>query len=94
MAKQRPTFLKTQRERDKQARAAAKRDRRQGRAPGPIGAEDDVAAPDLTNLPDQLSPAELLALIETVHRRYEAGEIGFEEFEDTKVALLSRLPVD
>ena len=43
---------------------------------------------------DELSAARLLAEVEEVHRRYEAGAIGLEEFEDKKADLLARLPIE
>jgi len=48
----------------------------------------------LDGMGSELSASELLTLVETVHRQYDAKEIDFETFEETKAALLSRLPVD
>jgi hypothetical protein len=79
-----------QRDRDKQAKAAAKRDRRRERATETGSVED---AP-LSTTGGELSPAELLKLVESVHKQFEDGEIDFETFEQTKAELLSRLPVD
>jgi len=89
---QRTSFAKMQRDRDKQAKAAAKRVRRQERQAEPEGAE----AVDLLHGDDDtpFSAPELLNLVETVHRQFEAGTIDFDTFEETKAALLSRLPVD
>lgn len=92
MVTQRTSFAKLQRDRDKQAKAAAKRDRRQERSATPA-----VQEPQELLLDDSgkvLSASELLALVETVHRQYENKEIDFETFEETKAMLLSRLPVD
>jgi hypothetical protein len=81
-----------QRDRDKQAKAAAKRDRRREKT--------DEATPnqaptlDLDSAGKELSAAELLDLVEKVHGQFEVGVIDFETFEETKMALLSRLPVD
>jgi hypothetical protein len=91
---QRTSFAKLQRDRDKQAKAAAKRDRRQERQ-----LENEAgAAPALEPLLDdsgaEFTAAELLKVVETVHRQFEDGTIDFETFEQTKSALLSRLPVD
>jgi hypothetical protein len=36
----------------------------------------------------------LLQLIEDIHRQFDAKEISFEEFEEKKLELLSRLPID
>ncbi|HEY2428642.1 MAG TPA: hypothetical protein VGI06_06915 [Acidimicrobiales bacterium] len=92
MATQRTSFAKLQRDRDKQAKAAAKRDRRQQRASG-TAPEEDVS-PETLRGEGELSAAELLSLVETVHRQYEAKEIDFETYEETKAALLARLSVD
>jgi len=81
-----------QRDRDKQAKAAAKRDRRLERQAGP----DPSATPviDLDGTDDELTAAELLQLVETIHSEFDAGVIDFETFEEKKTALLSRLSVD
>lgn len=42
----------------------------------------------------ELSAPELLALIEDLHKRREAGTISLEDFEEAKVELFDRLPVD
>lgn len=92
MVTQRTSFAKLQRDRDKQAKAAAKRDRRQERSATPAAQEPQELLLDDSG--KVLSASELLALVETVHRQYENKEIDFETFEETKAMLLSRLPVD
>jgi hypothetical protein len=92
MAGQRTSFSKLQRDRDKKAKAAAKRERRQERASG-------EAAVDVIDLPpaepgQALSADELLKLIESIHQRFDAGTMSYEEFEEKKVELLARLPID
>jgi hypothetical protein len=86
MATRRTSFSKLQRDRAKQAAQAAKRERRIERA----NAETEVDIPT----EGELSPAELLGLIEQIHRQYEAKQIDFDEFEEKKAELLARLPVD
>lgn len=86
MATRRTTFDKLQRERAKKAKAAAKRERRQERSDG---TDHDVDV-DLV-AEEQLSPGELLARIEAVHERYANEQISFEEFEEQKTELLTRL---
>ena len=88
---QRTSFAKMQRDRDKQAKAAAKRDRRQERQADQGGDEPSGALVDGT---DDVSAQELLTLVERVHRQFEDKVIDFETFEETKAALLKRLPVD
>jgi hypothetical protein len=92
---QRTSFAKLQRDRDKQAKAAAKRDRRQERQlENEAGTTGEVLEPLLDDSGAELTPAELLKVVETVHRQFEDGTIDFETFEQTKSALLSRLLVD
>jgi hypothetical protein len=86
MATRRTTFDKLQRERAKKAKAAAKRERRQEKTDE---GHDDVGI-DLAS-EEQLSPGELLERIEAVHERYAAKQISFEEFEEQKTDLLTRL---
>lgn len=91
MATQRTSFNKLQRDRDKQEKAAAKRDRRQRR-----DTTSDLDRPphDLVTAGNQPTAQELLDQVEKVHRQFDAGVIDFETYETTKSSLLSRLPVD
>ncbi len=93
MGVQRTSFEKLQRERQKKAKAAAKRARREERAAAANEPELDTQAEPSEEL-KPLSPAELLRMVEIVHERFEAGTIDLEEFEEKKTELLSRLPVD
>jgi hypothetical protein len=91
MGAQRTSFAKLQRDRAKKAKAAQKRERRQsGGASGPGGDEPTPVVDD----GGELSAPVLLQLIEEIHRQFEAKEIGFEEFEEKKLDLLARLPID
>jgi hypothetical protein len=96
MGGQRTSFSKLQRDRDKKAKAAAKRERRQERSANPEGGEGgegvDVLVDDDGS--SELSADDLLKLIESIHKRFDAGAMTYEEFEEQKVDLLSRLPVD
>jgi hypothetical protein len=98
MAKQRSSFAKLQRDKAKKERAAMKRaSRRERRAEAESGTDPDaVRSDDLELVPGEgeLSAAELLALIEDLHNRREAGTISLEDFEEAKVELFARLPVD
>jgi len=90
MGAQRTTFSKLQRDRAKKAKAALKGERRQERgATATAAPEIDVAGGD-----GELSASELLQLVEAIHRSYEAKQISYEEYEEKKADLLSRLPVD
>jgi len=90
MATQRTSFNKLQRDRDKQEKAAAKRDRRQNRS-----AAADQPSPDhIAPTGNEPSAQELLDEVEKIHRQFDAGVIDFETYENTKTLLLSQLPVD
>ena len=92
MGGQRTSFSKLQRDRDKKAKAAAKREKRQERSAGTEG--DDVVDVLVDDGKSELSADDLLKLIESIHQRYDAGTMTLEEFEEQKVDLLGRLPVD
>jgi hypothetical protein len=93
MGAQRTSFAKLQRDRAKKAKAAQKRERRQGGGDfdGPRTAE---APPTVVDDGGELSAPVLLQLIEDIHRQFDAKEISFEEFEEKKIELLARLPID
>ena len=92
MGGQRTSFSKLQRDRDKKAKAAAKREKRAERSAG--GGTDEVDVLTQDDGKSELSADDLLKLIESIHQRYDAGTMTLEEFEEQKVDLLSRLPVD
>jgi hypothetical protein len=86
------SFAKRARDQAKKAKADAKRQRRQaaGQAPSP---EDTVEAPT-PMATDGLSSADLLGMLEEIHRLHDEGSIADEDFQLKKAELLSRLPVD
>ena len=90
MATQRTTYGKRERDRARQAKAAAKRERRQDRS----ATKDEDVAPAVVGGEDELTPAQLFAEIEEVHRAFAAEEISHEDFEAKKAELLARLPID
>jgi len=92
MAVQRTSFEKLQRDRAKKAKAAAKREKRADRT---TEVEDPtvILEPGGEDAPE-LSAAELLTKIELIHRQFDDGDLSFEDFEELKVDLLSRLPID
>jgi len=94
MATQRTSFTKLQRDRAKKAKAAAKREKRQERAAEAKTASDDVDETTTETGEGPISAAELLQEIEVTHQRYEAKLMTYEEFEEKKAELLSRLPID
>ncbi len=94
MGGQRTSFSKLQRDRDKKAKAAAKREKRQERSAGTDADEVVVDVMVDDDGKSELSADDLLKLIESIHQRYDAGTMTLEEFEEQKVDLLGRLPVD
>lgn len=90
MAAQRTSFEKLQRDRNKKAKAALKRERRQGTD----GPEVTRSAPPVVDQGGELSATALLELIESIHKQYAAKQITAEEFEEKKADLLARLPID
>jgi hypothetical protein len=92
MATQRTSFTKLQRDRAKKAKAAAKRERRLERAAEARSSTDADGFEPSAEGP--ISAAELLHEIEVTHQRFEAKLISYEEFEEKKAELLSRLPID
>lgn len=94
MAGQRSSFGKLQRDRDKKAKAAAKRSRRQEGADAAPGDDAAEGAPVATNGGRQPSTADLLEKIAELHQQFDAGVISYEHFEETKTDLMSRLSVD
>ena len=88
MSRQRATFGKLQRERDKQAKATAKRERRRAAAEQTEGADRDPGPASTESAPV------LIDLIADLHQRFENAEISLETYEEQKAELLSRLPID
>jgi hypothetical protein len=86
----RSSFAKLQRDRDKRAKAAAKRERRQGKS-----SEEEAPEEAQDTAPVDDTPTEdLLAMIAELHERFEDNQIDFETFEEQKAALMARLSVD
>jgi len=98
MAKQRSSFAKLQRDKAKKERAAMKRASRLEKKTEAETEGQEAAAAEVTegllSGEGELSAPELLAMIEDLHNRREAGTISLEDFEEAKVELFARLPVD
>ena len=86
----RSSFAKLQRDRDKRAKAAAKRERRQGKSNEEEVPEDAQDAAPVDDTPTE----DLLAQIAELHERFEDKQIDFETFEEQKASLMARLSVD
>jgi hypothetical protein len=84
----RTTFGKLERDRNKKAKAAAKREKRLA------GAEEGDEIEETTHAGDDIPTDELLRRIEELHKRFDAGDISYDDFEETKADLMSRLSID
>ena len=93
MGAQRTSFEKLQRDRNKKAKQALKRERRQTGEPRQ-GAETAEEESTVLSTEGELSAAELLAQIELIHRQLDEKVIDFDEFEERKADLMARLPID
>lgn len=96
MGASRTSFAKLQRDRAKQAKAAAKREKRAERASGeglPGDQEEAAPASQYGEELGELSAEELLRLVEQLHADFEAERISFEEFEERKTELFARISV-
>lgn len=93
MTTQRSTFAKLQRERAKKAKAAAKREKRFDR--GGETDEIDLDGEITPEVPrDEYRTEDTIQALDDLHKRFEAGSISFERFEETKLELFSRLSID
>lgn len=86
MARQRTTFGKIMREREKQQRAQAKAEKRAERAAE--AAEEEV---DEGPVPDQ---GDVLASLAKLHEAFENDQIDFETFEERRAELMAKIKVD
>lgn len=89
MGTQRTSFEKLQRDRAKKAKQQLKREKRLS---GETRADDEVV--EVLSGEGELTAAELLAQIELIHRQLEDKVIDFDEFEERKIELMARLPID
>jgi hypothetical protein len=86
MARQRTTFGKIMREREKQQRAQAKAEKRAERA---AGGDDELG--DDTSEHDE---GDVLASLAKLHEAYDNEQIDFDTFEERRAELMSRLKID
>jgi len=91
MGASRTSFAKLQRDRDKKAKAAMKRERREERLAET--AEEEATAVDALGTEGDLPPDVLLKMVEDLHADFDAERITFEEFEERKTELFARISV-
>ena len=87
MSRRRTTFGKLQRDRDKQAKAKAKLDKRAERAEQ---GDDDVEEAPVS----EVDQATVLAQLADLHAAFDDGKINFDDFEARREELTSQLRVD
>ncbi len=82
---------KAKREIDKQRKekAAAKRERREGRAGREVDEADGEALPGTT-----LTEEEVIRRLGEVHQRYDDGQIDLDELEAAKAELIAQLRLE
>jgi hypothetical protein len=90
---QRSTFAKLQRERAKKAKAAAKREKRFDR--GGEGEDGEIVLDDAPTTPTvQYNTEDTIRALDELHAKFEDKQISYDDFEERKTELLSRLAVD
>lgn len=101
MGKQRSSFAKLQRDRAKAAKKAEKQASREAAKEDAPPVEEErtplVAGSTVEQMlagREELTAPELLAMIEQIHKLREDGDITEDDFEDAKVELFARLPMD
>ena len=91
MSAQRTSFGKLERDRAKKARAAAKRERRQGRGSEP--SSEPSSTPSAAQSGSDDATSEVLERLAAIHEQYDAGRISLDELEEQKAELLARLEI-
>jgi hypothetical protein len=87
VARRRTTFGKLQRDRDKQAKARAKIERKAARAEETPSDEEGAET-------HEVDQATVLAQLAALHASYDDGQISLEDFEARRAELTSLLRVD
>jgi hypothetical protein len=87
----RTTFGKIERDREKKAKAQAKRERREGRATADPSDDPETSAEPTGG---RMSQDEVLAQLSELHEQFDRGDIEFDDFEERKAALLANLAVE
>ncbi|MDQ1381655.1 MAG: hypothetical protein QOG65_1593 [Actinomycetota bacterium] len=85
MATRRTTSNKRERERSKQAKAAAKRERRLDKSP------DDESEDAVEFDENSATTDELIERIAAMHEKYDDGQMTFEDFDEEKTELMALL---
>lgn len=86
MARQRTTFGKIMREREKQQRAQAKLEKRAERV---ADDEEDGAIEEAAH-----DEGDVLASLAKLHEAFDSEQIDFDTFEERRAELMARLKID
>ena len=79
----------------KKARAAAKRQKRLGRdADGFDDGFDDDTAPEAATSSSTLSNDEIMARVQSLHERYDSGQIDLDSFDEQRATLMAQISID
>jgi hypothetical protein len=73
-------------DKNRKAKAAEKRERRQNK-------NDETAAPDATDA-EPVDESSVMDELSALHARFADGGMAFEDFEEQKAGLLARLTLD
>lgn len=93
MGNPRSTFAKNERDRNKKARAAAKREKRLSK--GDESDELDEESLEELTRPKSTEPQEVvIEKLRVLHEDYEDERINDEDFEKAKADLLAKLTID
>ena len=93
MGNPRSTFAKNERDRNKKARAAAKREKRLGKDEDGEGLDDDAL--EAATRPASTEPQDVvIEKLRVLHEDYEEERINDEDFEKAKADLLAKLTID
>jgi hypothetical protein len=87
VSRRRTTFGKLQRDRDKQARAQAKQERRAERSSAPGEEDEEATTPEV----DQ---ATVLSQLAALHAAFDDGQMELDDFETRRDELTSLLRID
>ena len=90
MSRRRTTFGKLQRDRDKQAKARAKVEKRQQRSQE----GDEPLEDDETPQPAEVDQGKVLDQLAKLHAAYDDGQMDLDSFEERRAELTSLLRVD
>ncbi len=93
MGNPRSTFAKNERDRNKKARAAAKREKRLSKGDDEENLDDDAL--EAATRPAATEPQDVvIEKLRVLHEDYEEARINDEDFEQAKADLLAKLTID